>query len=71
LQQNNDGEKIADGIKYFYLADLWNRFYEWSAYGVGTSVHLPSGEAIVQYFVPYLSAIQLYTNKSDAAASQR
>ncbi|TVU15122.1 hypothetical protein EJB05_38625, partial [Eragrostis curvula] len=69
--QNSNGEMIADGVKYYYLADLWNRFYEWSACGVGTSVRLPSGEAVIQYFVPYLSAIQLYTNESDAPVSQR
>ncbi|GJN26963.1 hypothetical protein PR202_gb14932 [Eleusine coracana subsp. coracana] len=69
--KNNNGGKIVGGVKYFYLADVWNKFYEWSACGVGTSIRLPSGEPIVQYFVPYLSAIQLYTNKSEAPVSQR
>ncbi|XP_062227427.1 uncharacterized protein LOC133925556 [Phragmites australis] len=69
--QNGYVEKIADGVKCFYLGELWNRFYEWSACGVGTSVRLPSGETIVQYFVPYLSAIQLYTNRADFFPSQR
>ncbi|KAG8065409.1 hypothetical protein GUJ93_ZPchr0004g39210 [Zizania palustris] len=32
-----------------------------SACGVYTPIRLPSGETIEQYFVPHLSAIQLYT----------
>ncbi|XP_066345550.1 uncharacterized protein [Miscanthus floridulus] len=63
-------EKIADGVKAFYLGDLWNRFYEWSACGVGTSVCIAPGETVVQYFVPYLSAIQLYTNMTNVPTSQ-
>uniref|UniRef100_A0A804MCV2 Uncharacterized protein n=1 Tax=Zea mays TaxID=4577 RepID=A0A804MCV2_MAIZE len=63
-------EKIADGVRCFYLGDLWNSFYEWSACGVGTSVCIAPGETVVQYFVPYLSAIQLYTNTRNAPVSQ-
>ncbi|KAI9175138.1 hypothetical protein LWI28_027918 [Acer negundo] len=53
---------------YFNLGDVWNCYREWSAYGAGTSVVLESGEDIMQYYVPYLSAIQIYTNKSVAAS---
>ncbi|KAF0893461.1 hypothetical protein E2562_025254 [Oryza meyeriana var. granulata] len=53
--------RAADLGSYFYLVDLWNHFYPLSACGVSTPVHLPSGQEIDQYFVPYLSAIQLYT----------
>ncbi|TXG51796.1 hypothetical protein EZV62_024320 [Acer yangbiense] len=53
---------------YFSLGDVWNCYREWSAYGAGTSVVLESGEDIMQYYVPYLSAIQIYTNKSVAAS---
>ncbi|KAJ8629440.1 hypothetical protein MRB53_022763 [Persea americana] len=51
-------------IEYFTLRDLWDQYDEWSAYGAGAPVVLTSGETVVQYYVPYLSAIQIYTSKS-------
>ncbi|KAJ7970113.1 Protein of unknown function (DUF789) [Quillaja saponaria] len=60
-----------DSIEYFTLKDLWDCYYEWSAYGVGTTVMLESGETVMQYYVPYLSAIQIYSNKSAAASRNR
>ncbi|GMY12753.1 hypothetical protein FCV25MIE_07992 [Fagus crenata] len=53
-----------DKIEYFTLGDLWDCYDEWSAYGAGIPVLLNSGETVMQYYVPYLSAIQTYTNKS-------
>jgi hypothetical protein len=53
----------ADAAEYFNLADLWDQYYEWSAYGAGATVQLHGGDKVVQYYVPYLSGIQLYTNK--------
>ncbi|CAN6463320.1 unnamed protein product [Victoria cruziana] len=50
-------------IEYFTLGDLWDRYNEWSAYGAGTPIALNSSETVVQYYVPYLSAIQIYTSK--------
>ncbi|XP_058097767.1 uncharacterized protein LOC131242857 isoform X2 [Magnolia sinica] len=50
-------------IEYFTLGDLWDRYDEWSAYGAGAPIILNSGETVVQYYVPYLSAIQIYTSK--------
>ncbi|KAL9432500.1 hypothetical protein AB3S75_027520 [Citrus x aurantiifolia] len=55
-------------VEYFTLGDLWNCYCEWSAYGTGTPVVLSNGEEITQYYVPYLSAIQIYTNKSLVAS---
>ncbi|KAA8527965.1 hypothetical protein F0562_035166 [Nyssa sinensis] len=55
-----------DEIEYFTLGDLWECYDEWSAYGAGTPVVLNNGEQVVQYYVPYLSAIQIFTNKSSA-----
>ncbi|CAI8603737.1 unnamed protein product [Vicia faba] len=54
-------EKTCDsGEKpYFILEDLWESFKEWSAYGVEVQFTL-NDEQVLQYFVPYLSAIQLY-----------
>ncbi|ERN10207.1 uncharacterized protein LOC18438379 [Amborella trichopoda] len=53
-------------MEYFNLGDLWDRYDEWSAYGAGAPIVLSSGETVVQYYVPYLSAIQIYTSKSFA-----
>ncbi|XP_020093271.1 uncharacterized protein LOC109713567 isoform X1 [Ananas comosus] len=58
----------SDTIGCFSLAELWEQYYEWSAYGAGTAVRLPNGEKVVQYYVPYLSGIQLYTEKAFTAS---
>ncbi|WOL10748.1 hypothetical protein Cni_G19507 [Canna indica] len=52
-----------DRVEVFLLGDLWDQYYEWSAYGAGVPLRLQSGEVIVQYYVPYLSGIQIYTRK--------
>eukprot|EP01018_Ginkgo_biloba_P022368 Gb_23149 [translate_table: standard] len=54
----------AESMEYFTLGDLWDCYDEWSAYGAGVRILLNSGETVVQYYVPYLSALQIYTNKS-------
>ncbi|KAH0719874.1 hypothetical protein KY290_006495 [Solanum tuberosum] len=53
-------------VEYFKLSDLWNCFDEWSAYGAGIPIRLDTGETLVQYYVPYLSAIQIFTSTSPA-----
>ncbi|CAN1221594.1 hypothetical protein LINGRAPRIM_LOCUS325 [Linum grandiflorum] len=58
-------------VEYFTLSDLWDCYDEFSAYGAGTEVALEDGDSITQYYVPYLSAIQLFTNKSVSAASSK
>lgn len=45
---------------YFALNDLWESFKEWSVYGAGVPLVLDQRQSVVQYYVPYLSAIQLY-----------
>lgn len=45
---------------YFMLNDLWEAFKEWSAYGAGVPLVLDECDSVVQYYVPYLSGIQLY-----------
>ncbi|XP_051209831.1 uncharacterized protein [Lolium perenne] len=53
----------ADGQReklYFALGDLWEAYKEWSAYGAGVPLLLDGCDGVVQYYVPYLSAIQLY-----------
>ncbi|XP_054812651.1 uncharacterized protein LOC129313495 [Prosopis cineraria] len=49
-------------VEYLRLGDLWNRYDEWSAYGAGVPIALNNGETLVQYYVPYLSAIQIFTS---------
>ncbi|PPD88675.1 hypothetical protein GOBAR_DD14389 [Gossypium barbadense] len=51
-------------VEYFTLGDLWNCYDEWSAYGAGVPIVLNNAETLVQYYVPYLSAIQIFTSNS-------
>ncbi|KAJ6849083.1 uncharacterized protein M6B38_271395 [Iris pallida] len=54
-----------DGVElcpYFDLGDLWESFREWSAYGAGVPLVLDGNDSVVQYYVPYLSGIQLYVD---------
>ncbi|XP_051115058.1 uncharacterized protein LOC127240421 isoform X2 [Andrographis paniculata] len=55
-----ESEKVVD---CFVLGDLWRSFSEWSAYGAGVPVRSDDGEILTQYFVPYLSAIQIFTGR--------
>ncbi|XP_022021323.1 uncharacterized protein LOC110921331 isoform X2 [Helianthus annuus] len=55
----------TEEVEFFTLSDVWNRFDEWSAYGAGVPVNIgEEDEMIVQYYVPYLSAIQIFTSSS-------
>jgi len=63
VQPNHYNGNIGYGVKYFYLGDLWNSFYKWSACGVGTSVRIAPGDTIEQYFVPYLSAMEMIVSE--------
>ncbi|KAH9621921.1 hypothetical protein KSS87_007468 [Heliosperma pusillum] len=51
-----------ENVEYFRLSDLWKSYDEWSAYGAGVPIRLKDGETLVQYYVPYLSAIQIFTS---------
>ncbi|KAL5068474.1 hypothetical protein RYX36_019361 [Vicia faba] len=59
-----------DTIECFELKDLWNCYEKWSALGAGTPMLLGNHDALMQYYVPYLSSIQIYTSKSVAASSR-
>ncbi|KAJ0232283.1 hypothetical protein HA466_0291530 [Hirschfeldia incana] len=50
----------SESNTYFVLEDLWESFAEWSAYGAGVPLHMDGSDSTVQYYVPYLSGIQLY-----------
>ncbi|KAJ4900089.1 hypothetical protein Rs2_14040 [Raphanus sativus] len=60
-----------DFCPYFLLNDLWDSFEEWSAYGVGVPLLLNGIDSVVQYYVPYLSGIQLYEDTSRTACVTR
>ncbi|CAO2814352.1 unnamed protein product [Amaranthus hypochondriacus] len=51
-----------ENVEFFRLSDLWKCYHEWSVYGAGVSILLDNGEPLVQYYVPYLSAIQIFTS---------
>ncbi|KAF3773380.1 hypothetical protein EJ110_NYTH55434 [Nymphaea thermarum] len=55
---------------FFMLGDLWASFKEWSAYGAGVPLVLNGSDSVVQYYVPYLSAIQLYADSSSCPQSK-
>ncbi|XP_071701300.1 uncharacterized protein [Rutidosis leptorrhynchoides] len=51
-------------MEFFSMGDLWSSLDEWSAYGAGVPIVTGDDEMIVQYYVPYLSAIQIFTSYS-------
>ncbi|BAF10507.1 uncharacterized protein [Oryza sativa Japonica Group] len=64
-------DKKKDEVDYFALEDLWEHYAESSAYGLAVPVRLESGNTITQHFVPYLSAIQIYTSTKSLLAFSR
>ena len=54
------GSRDVEFQPYFSLGDLWEAFKEWSAYGAGVPLMLNDTDSVSQYYVPYLSGIQLY-----------
>ncbi|KAK2405265.1 hypothetical protein P8452_10791 [Trifolium repens] len=56
---------------YFVLGDLWESFREWSAYGAGVPLVLNDKDSVVQYYVPYLSGIQIYVQSAKPSVKSR
>ncbi|KAL0003898.1 hypothetical protein SO802_011459 [Lithocarpus litseifolius] len=56
---------------YFELGDLWESFKEWSAYGAGVPLILNDSDSVVQYYVPYLSGIQIYEEPTKSSTKLR
>ncbi|XP_058087431.1 uncharacterized protein LOC131234509 [Magnolia sinica] len=56
---------------YFTLGDLWESFKEWSAYGAGVPLVLNGCDSVVQYYVPYLSSIQIYAESAGRGLMSR
>ncbi|CAM8918348.1 unnamed protein product [Rhodiola kirilowii] len=63
--------RVAYSPPYFVLHDLWESFEEWSAYGAGVPILLDNNESVVQYYVPSLSAIQLFVNPAMPSSGLR
>uniref|UniRef100_A0A7N0UIP4 Uncharacterized protein n=1 Tax=Kalanchoe fedtschenkoi TaxID=63787 RepID=A0A7N0UIP4_KALFE len=63
--------RVVDSPPFFLLDDLWESFKEWSAYGAGVPILLNDSESVVQYYVPFLSAIQLFVDPSKPSAGLR
>ncbi|XWS08532.1 hypothetical protein CRYUN_Cryun40dG0010800 [Craigia yunnanensis] len=64
-------ERGMESPSYFVLDDLWESFKEWSAYGAGVPLLLNGSDSVMQYYVPYLSGIQLYMDSSRPSPRQR
>ncbi|KAE9618730.1 hypothetical protein Lalb_Chr02g0145771 [Lupinus albus] len=56
---------------YFVLSDLWEAFREWSAYGAGVPLVLNDNDGVVQYYVPFLSGIQIYAQTVNPSVKSR
>ena len=64
-------EGTSDSQPFFLLGDLWESFSEWSAYGAGVPVTLDGTDCVTQYYVPYLSGIQLYAESQRVRSRSR
>ncbi|KAF0918718.1 hypothetical protein E2562_025841 [Oryza meyeriana var. granulata] len=69
LPRTSSRGRGAAGAPYYELADLWEAFAEWSAYGAGVPLLLNGSDGVVQYYVPFLSAIQLYPARPPPSSS--
>ncbi|CAM0905717.1 unnamed protein product [Alopecurus aequalis] len=65
------GGDATHSSPYFCLGDLWEAFNEWSFYGAGVPLLLNGSDSVIQYYVPYLSAIQLYADPSRLSTSEQ
>ncbi|CAA0828239.1 Protein of unknown function (DUF789 [Striga hermonthica] len=70
LEANVRGQRAreVDSLPFYHLADLWEFFSEWSYYGAGVPLLLHGKDRIEQYYVPFLSGIELYVDPSNPAS---
>eukprot|EP00270_Netrium_digitus_P010884 TRINITY_DN3409_c0_g2_i1.p1 TRINITY_DN3409_c0_g2~~TRINITY_DN3409_c0_g2_i1.p1 ORF type:complete len:322 (+),score=20.62 TRINITY_DN3409_c0_g2_i1:134-1099(+) len=65
LEEESQAASVYSGdsehVPFFFLGDVWDCFEEWSVYGLGVPMRCGDDESAIQYFVPYLSGIQLYS----------
>lgn len=45
---------------FYHLRDLWESMKEWSAFGAGVPLIIKGTDSVIQYYVPYLSGVQIY-----------
>eukprot|EP00238_Polyblepharides_amylifera_P006635 CAMPEP_0196591058 /NCGR_PEP_ID=MMETSP1081-20130531/68399_1 /TAXON_ID=36882 /ORGANISM="Pyramimonas amylifera, Strain CCMP720" /LENGTH=340 /DNA_ID=CAMNT_0041914315 /DNA_START=121 /DNA_END=1140 /DNA_ORIENTATION=- len=64
-------KSIHERGDFFNLQDLWECYEEPSAYGAEVPLVMESGEEVLQYYVPYLSAIQLFSRPPKNEREQR
>ncbi|KAK9064570.1 hypothetical protein SSX86_015952 [Deinandra increscens subsp. villosa] len=71
-QRSTRGWRTSDVQQpYFVLDDLWESFKEWSAYGAGVPLILDDTDSVIQYYVPYLSGIQIYGDPLTSSRKSR
>ncbi|PIM97774.1 hypothetical protein CDL12_29753 [Handroanthus impetiginosus] len=60
------GQRMLDveSHSFYCLEDLWESFNEWSVYGAGVPLVLNGEHRTEQYYVPFLSGMQLYIDPS-------
>ncbi|KAG8370627.1 hypothetical protein BUALT_Bualt13G0003000 [Buddleja alternifolia] len=56
---------------FFCLEDLWESFNEWSVCGAGVPLLLNEKVPVEQYYVPFLSGMQLYIDPSKPSSGFR
>ncbi|KAL1208272.1 hypothetical protein V5N11_034985 [Cardamine amara subsp. amara] len=68
LRERGSNDDEYKPMPYFVLGDIWDSFAEWSAYGTGVRLVLNNKDRVIQYYVPSLSAIQIYALNSSLKA---
>ncbi|KAD5316899.1 hypothetical protein R6Q59_032121 [Mikania micrantha] len=68
---NGQASREAEIHPYYCIGDLWESFQEWSAYGAGVPFLLDGIHRTTQYYVPYLSGIQLYIDPKNSPMTIR
>ncbi|XP_076885243.1 uncharacterized protein LOC143534691 [Bidens hawaiensis] len=66
VNSRDQESREAETHPYYCIGDLWETFQEWSAYGVGVPFLLHGIHPTTQYYVPYLSGMQLYVDPKKA-----
>ncbi|XP_051118873.1 uncharacterized protein LOC127243065 isoform X2 [Andrographis paniculata] len=65
LSEVNPGEYGVNSEPFYYMEDLWEAFNEWSVYGAGVPLLVNGTDPIDQYYVPFLSGIQMYIDQAE------
>lgn len=71
MPERNWRTRQGESQSFFSLGDLWDTFKEWSVYGVGVPLLLNGKDSVMQYYVPFLSGVQLYKEPSKPSSRLR